>query len=530
MQIRATRAAIAALAIAAAAGTACAVGPEVIMCDVAGQASASVPGFPGNIFVSFDKPYRSPDGSRWIISAITDLAAAEDEVIIVGSGTTWGIAAREGTPVVAGLPELNGFIDTEMGINNAGSFAYGTNTDAATTIDDIVVKFDAISGLFSVVAREGDPIPGVPDEAYGSTLDSHGIIENGDVFFRASATVGLLPTTQDDFVFLGSTIIGQAGVTVPAGQALGGNSAWQVFDVGDTQFSGDGTAYILDGDLDFGSLTADDDITVVSGTVVLQENQPIAGSGLPDLIDLSGIVEVYMSASGDWMARGNYDVTEIDWLIFNGSIIAMTDTLIPDIGTGESFSDDIFSDCFFTMVSNNAGDVVYGAVTDNIDVNLNGVMLMLRNGVTSVVAREGDPVDLDGNGLFDDDAFLSVFNNDDAFLTDDGYLYFTADLRNGAATAIGQAFMRLEVFTAGPTCQPDLTTGAIAGQPGYGVPNGVVSNDDFFYYLQQFAAGNLAVADLTTGAVSGQPGYGVPNGVITNDDFFYYLIIFAAGC
>ncbi|MEZ6233836.1 MAG: GC-type dockerin domain-anchored protein [Phycisphaerales bacterium] len=82
----------------------------------------------------------------------------------------------------------------------------------------------------------------------------------------------------------------------------------------------------------------------------------------------------------------------------------------------------------------------------------------------------------------------------------------------------------------GGGCEPDLTTGAIAGAPGYGVPNGVLNNDDFFYYLAQFAAGNLAVADLTTGAIAGQPGYGVPNGVLNNDDFFYYLAIFAAGC
>jgi hypothetical protein len=78
--------------------------------------------------------------------------------------------------------------------------------------------------------------------------------------------------------------------------------------------------------------------------------------------------------------------------------------------------------------------------------------------------------------------------------------------------------------------EPDLTTGAVPGQPGYGVPNGILNNEDFFYYLAQFAAGNLAVADLTTGAVAGQPGYGVPNGVINNEDFFYYLWLFAQGC
>ncbi len=83
---------------------------------------------------------------------------------------------------------------------------------------------------------------------------------------------------------------------------------------------------------------------------------------------------------------------------------------------------------------------------------------------------------------------------------------------------------------AGPVCEPDLTTFAVPGQPGYGVPNGTLNNDDFFYYLTQFGAGNVAVADLTTFAVPGQPGYGVPNGVVTNDDFFYYLALFAAGC
>lgn len=79
-------------------------------------------------------------------------------------------------------------------------------------------------------------------------------------------------------------------------------------------------------------------------------------------------------------------------------------------------------------------------------------------------------------------------------------------------------------------CRPDLTTGAVAGTAGYGVPDGVLNNDDFFYYLTQFAAGNVAVADLTAGAVAGTPGYGVANGVITNDDFFFYLTLFAAGC
>ncbi|MEZ6234253.1 MAG: GC-type dockerin domain-anchored protein [Phycisphaerales bacterium] len=103
----------------------------------------------------------------------------------------------------------------------------------------------------------------------------------------------------------------------------------------------------------------------------------------------------------------------------------------------------------------------------------------------------------------------------------------------GNPASLDEAYAALLYVGAGSVqsvCEPDLTTGAIMGQPGYGVPNGVLNNDDFFYFLAQFAAGNVAVADLTTGAIPGMPGYGVPNGIITNDDFFYYLAIFAAGC
>ncbi|MCB9840372.1 MAG: hypothetical protein H6809_01805 [Phycisphaeraceae bacterium] len=79
-------------------------------------------------------------------------------------------------------------------------------------------------------------------------------------------------------------------------------------------------------------------------------------------------------------------------------------------------------------------------------------------------------------------------------------------------------------------CPADLTTGAIPGLFGYGVPNGLLTSDDFFYFLAQYAAGNLAVCDLTTGAVPGAPGYGQPNGVLSSDDFFFYLTLYAAGC
>jgi len=147
-------------------------------------------------------------------------------------------------------------------------------------------------------------------------------------------------------------------------------------------------------------------------------------------------------------------------------------------------------------------------------------------------------------------AYLSTFANlamaptDIKFSPIDGHLYVSTfgsgarvDRYDGQTGAYLGAFIPTGGAIDSPrgfifinTCRPDLTAGAIPGQPGYGAPNGTLSNDDFFYYLAQFAAGNAAVADLTTTAIAGSPGFGIPNGVINNDDFFYYLSLFAAGC
>ena len=359
MRMCGARIAVAALAILSAAGMARAAGPEVIFCEVVSIPTAAVPGLPGAFFTVLERPYRSPDGQRWIMQATTSLPTIQDQVIIVGSGTTGMVVVQEGVTPITPL-ELAGPIDRNMGITNGGAFAFATNTDAPTTSDEIIVRYNPVTGLFEVVAREGDPVPGFPGEAFGITIDSAGIIDSGEVYYRATATVGPLPIAEDDFLFLGTTLVAQSGVTVPSGQAGGATAPWEIFDLQDFYMNADGSTVLIQGDLT--GATTNDDVLVVNGVVVLQEGSPIPGSGLPDLINTNGIVEPYLSSNGDWMARGNFALTGIDWLVFNGTIIAMTDELIP-IGTGERYDDNIFADCFFLMCSNNNGDIVYGCVT-----------------------------------------------------------------------------------------------------------------------------------------------------------------------
>lgn len=78
-------------------------------------------------------------------------------------------------------------------------------------------------------------------------------------------------------------------------------------------------------------------------------------------------------------------------------------------------------------------------------------------------------------------------------------------------------------------CPADFTHTAIPGEFGYGVPDQIVNNDDFFVFLTLFASQSWR-ADLTSTAVQGAPGFGDQDFQVTNDDFFYYLVEFINGC
>jgi len=88
------------------------------------------------------------------------------------------------------------------------------------------------------------------------------------------------------------------------------------------------------------------------------------------------------------------------------------------------------------------------------------------------VLREGEPIDVDGNGVFDDGAYVGRGNNtlgafevDDIVVTDDGVLYVFITLRDAPSSgndlnsnpAFGtpQAFVRLDV-TPKVDCPADL--------------------------------------------------------------------------
>jgi hypothetical protein len=423
---------------------------EVIFTEVPGHPTAIVPGavdLNGDpIVVEFkaiEDMVLSADGTQWILKGRNHGGSDIETMLLLGSGISGSVFAQEGQPVAGGVaPEVYDFFDGSAGFNASGHYVFGARARGGdTTVKEKLIKYD---GSYTIVVQESDPafnlqdLPPDPtgDELFGNSLNSAHILDNGDIGFVA-VTIQNIHSTRRPAIFYNDQAFAQSGVTAVDG------SVWDSFDSDDFWTTPDGAHWIAQGD-DENIDTNVDDILAYDGAVVLRENSVIPSTS----VTVVGIFNAKLLANGDWYARGD-DPLDNDWAVRNGELLAQSgDPIFP--GSTESWTD-----VFLTFAGNRDGDWILIGSTDNPDPAVDTVCVL--NG-QEVVLREGDPVDLDGNGVFDDDAFIgrgtntqSAFNPNDAFLTDDDILYFIAPLHNAAGEDLGEfgtggdAFMRVRM-------------------------------------------------------------------------------------
>ena len=451
--------ALAAIGLLLAASSAPAGEIEVIFTEVPGHPTAHVPGAVDLNGDPIDTEFKaleilsvSPDGEQWILKGRNWGGDDIDTMLLLGAGTTGEVFAQEGQPVHAGEEgEIYEFFGSGPAhFNELGQFIYTARAqggDPATKQKGIV--FDGTD--FIMVRQMGDPALGLidnppedsGDELFGNSFNSMHLLNDGS-FGSHDDTLQNLHSSRRPAVFYNDTARMQTGIT-PIGDSI-----WDGMDMNDFWTTPDGATWVLQGD-DMGPDTQDD-ILVVNDVVVLRE-----GSTIPDSeIVLAAVFSTKLIANGDWYSRGD-DPADNDWAVRNGTLLAATgDPIITD-------SAELWAEAFYSFTGNRNGDWVIVGKTNNADIQIDSVIVL--NG-EEVVVREGDPVDLDGNGVFDDDAFigrgdaaLSAFHADDIFLCDDGMLYFFVSLRNAAGEDLGSfgtggdAFLRLQL---GAECPADF--------------------------------------------------------------------------
>ena len=141
-----------------------------------------------------------------------------------------------------------------------------------------------------------------------------------------------------------------------------------------------------------------------------------------------------------------------------------------------------------------------GGLTNAPDANSNAILVF---NAQRIVLRENDPVDLNGNGVFDDDAYVHIFRDDMGFISCDGYLYVNVRLRNGSGLCSGTPTETGQRSSASAFCPSDWNSDNIA------------NSQDFFDFIVDFFADN---ADYNC------------DGIYNSQDFFDFLAAFFSGC
>lgn len=462
---------------------------EVIYSEINGHPTAQIPGaldaagMPIAIqFKAIEDISFSPDGTRWVLRGRADADAAIDTFLLLGGGTSGGMLAQEAQPVLDGQPgEVYDFFDAVNGFNENNDFAFGARArNGNTTIKEKVTTY--INGAPMIVATESSPITGAMDlppnpsgdELLGNSLNSIHLLNDNSVGFVDLSTqnissfrrpICIVHTAGVNNVFL------QSGVT-PIDFSI-----WDSFGSDNFRRTPDGMHYFAVGDDE--SATSSDGIMVYDGQVVVRENTVIAGTGITAV----GLFAYDLLADGTWFARGD-DPADNDWALRNGTLLAQTGDPIMNVrGVGG----ETWGNTFLAVTGNRNGDWVLSGNTNNADPALDSVIVL--NG-EQILVREGDPIDLDGNGMFDDDVFIgrgvntnAAFSANDMVLTDDGVLYFIAPLRDsmgndlGTFGAGGEAFLRL-----------DLNPGN-CGPCGDSNCDGIVSVSDIGFFVEAVTGG-----------------------------------------
>ncbi|MCW5766449.1 MAG: DUF11 domain-containing protein, partial [Phycisphaeraceae bacterium] len=507
-------------------------------------------------FDAFHRPFASADGTKFVMRVNTDETdSALDEAVVVGTisggGVTLTAVAQQGFTVVD--PDifndtLGTTIDPTMSINNAGQVAFSGTTNRVANSNDVVVRYTPGSpGTFKIIAREGLGVPesfGLDlDTTWGAALTARGMLEDGSVDFLGQLAGSSITTSTDRVIArsdgTASSIRLRKGVTIPLAISGSETGAFSFFDDDDELgywVSGDGSTYLVSGTLTTPSGASNDKVVVQDGEVVSQEGQVLPGF-LPSTVSGSTITALYQGADGaGWGILPTN--TTVDAAVIAGGIIRTGDPITP--GDTEVWSDTAtnptFTATFFSAASrgDDDDDWVLAGVTSQPDTWANGVVVYKGQ---TVLLREGDPVDLDGNGLADDNCVVNTFRNSRMFIGADRRLYAVVSLRNpnicSGVTVLGQALIAVPLPPAAPTgCNPaDVATEGSA-QPFVDGPDGFITGTDFDVFVQAFfqeirrpEPSGPYIADLTD-----DTGTGGPDGFITGADFDFFITQFFIGC
>lgn len=420
---------------------------EVIFSKVVGSPTAIVPGAldPNGdpevtTFRQFFQLFLSPDGSEWVIRASTQQATTVDNLVLRGSGTTGSMWMQENRPVPDGLPgEVIDFFGSGLGrYNDNNHFAFTLRArGGVASVFQKVIEWDG--STFTKRFQMGDlytglqDVPANPtgDETVGNSVGSIHILNNGVIGSQDSSVLGI-HTSRRPVATYDRHGFAQTGITTVTNYNGDGIDIVAGITANAFYTTTDGSSYGYTGTVSGTAGTTN--VVVINDKVVLRQTFPIPGSTA--LMGANVATGENLAAHGqDIYVRGLTTSPTGAFFWRNDELLAITgDPITTAAAAGGPI--ETWAGSFYSFGANRKGDWVLAGKTSRDEAE-NDVIVF--NG-TTVLMREGDAIDVDGNGIFDDDAFIGRANNTAAAfganaalaIGDDGWVYALVNLVNGA--------------------------------------------------------------------------------------------------
>jgi hypothetical protein len=374
------------------------------------------------------------NSGQWVLKGRTNLGADLETCLVYASGGPGTIMAQEGQFAPGSDPSHRfDFFASAMGtFDTAGDYAFAfrarSSRTGSTGVPDgqRVATWDGSN--IAVQFKQGDLITGLQDQApnpvgdelVGNSVGSIHLLDDGRIGSQDTTITNIHSSRRPALMYNLNAF--QQVTYSPITTLDGEESTWTFFASNGFYTTPDGAHWMAQGRRTGQASTAT--LLALNNQVVLETGQPIPGT---DVI-VDGIFQWVLLHDGSWYARGDQP-NDDDWFVANGVLVAKTGD---PITTG---STELWGAVFSAFGANTNGDWILVGNTNNADPGLDTVAVL--NG-EEVLLRESDPLDLDGNGQFDDDVFIGranpanvPFEANDTYLTDDGTVYMLVSIRDG---------------------------------------------------------------------------------------------------